>query len=66
MPQIQNYDSLTHLLTRVKSRDASASKNKLLQHSAIRTVLYALFFKDCAISTVLLALCFSHCAILLH
>ena len=25
--QVQNYDSLTHLLTRVKSRDASASKN---------------------------------------
>ena len=26
MPQIQNYDLLTDLLTRVKSRDASASK----------------------------------------
>ena len=25
--QVQNYDSLTHLPTRVKSRDASASKN---------------------------------------
>ena len=29
MPQIRNYDSLTYLLTRVKSRDASASKKKL-------------------------------------
>ena len=29
MPQIRNSaDSLTHLLTRVKSRDASASKKK--------------------------------------
>ena len=27
MPQIRNYDPLNHLLTRVKSRDASASKN---------------------------------------
>ena len=26
MPQIPNYDLLTHLLTGVKSRDASASK----------------------------------------
>ena len=27
MPQIRNYDLPTYLLTRVKSRDASASKN---------------------------------------
>ena len=28
MPQDRNYHSLTHLLTRVKSRDASASKKR--------------------------------------
>ena len=29
MPQIQNYDLPTDLLTRVKSRDASASEKRL-------------------------------------
>ena len=42
MPQVRNYDLLTDLLTKVKSGDASASKNShpaLAQHSLAERTL---------------------------
>ena len=36
MPQIRNYDPPTYLLTRVKSGDASASKNNPNQYNSNR------------------------------